>query len=63
MSWLQSLFCKHNWQWSRNIYGDEIISAGWKRSWWYCCKCGKTSLRTALHPEPQPSSGPGRSDE
>lgn len=25
----------------RNIYGDEIISWGYKRSVWSCKKCGK----------------------
>jgi hypothetical protein len=35
-------FCKHNYLWVRNVYGDEIYMAGkWKRSWWKCDKCNK----------------------
>ena len=39
ISWF---FCKHNYLWVRNVYGDEIYMTGkWKRSWWKCYKCGK----------------------
>lgn len=36
------LFCRHRGGVSfvRNIYGDEIIEWGWKRSLWRCKRCG-----------------------
>lgn len=37
---IKQLFCKHNYEWVRNIYGDEIIDAGYHRSVWKCSKCG-----------------------
>lgn len=51
MGLLRRLFCKHEWAWVRNIYGDEINAAGGKRSWWRCRKCGKCKLRSELHQE------------
>jgi hypothetical protein len=41
MNILKQLFCKHDYQFIRNIYGDEIIWRGWKRSEWRCSKCGR----------------------
>lgn len=41
--------CKHNMQFVRNIYGDEIIERGWKRSLWRCHKCGKLKAMEDLH--------------
>jgi hypothetical protein len=39
ISWF---FCKHNYRWVRNVYGDEIYMTGkWKRSWWKCNNCGR----------------------
>ena len=38
---LKRLFCKHTYEFVRNIYGDEIRYLGWKRSVWKCSKCGK----------------------
>lgn len=50
--WLpRSLFCKHEWEFGRNIYGDEIIRAGYRRSWWRCKKCGRYRLDPHLYPE------------
>lgn len=37
----KSLFCKHEYVFKRNIYGDEINWCGGHRSWWVCKKCGK----------------------
>ena len=41
MSLIKMLLCKHEYEWERNIYGDEINMVGGKRSWWRCRKCGK----------------------
>lgn len=38
---IKQLFCKHNYQWVRNIYGDEIIDTDYYRSIWECPKCSK----------------------
>lgn len=36
------LFCKHLRQtFLRNLYGDECMHAGFKRSLWQCEDCGK----------------------
>ena len=41
MNWLKRLFCKHyKVIFVRNIYGDEIIEYGYKRSIWKCARCG-----------------------
>ena len=37
---IKSTFCHHEWEWVRNIYGDEINAVGGRRSWWRCKKCG-----------------------
>ena len=40
MKILKKLFCKHNYKWIRNVFGDEIYMTGkFKRSWWKCNKC------------------------
>ena len=45
---VRRLFCCHDWQFARNIYGDEInLMNG--RSWWVCNKCGAGSVRRELH--------------
>lgn len=41
MKLLKRLFCKHDYEFVRNIYGDAIRYLGWKRSEWKCKKCGK----------------------
>ena len=46
---IKQLFCKHEYKFVRNIYGDEIIASGWKRSMWRCEKCGKFKGKEELH--------------
>jgi hypothetical protein len=41
MNLLKRLLCKHDFEFVRNIYGDEINHVGGRRSWWRCRKCGK----------------------
>ena len=48
---IKHLFCfKHDYLWMRNLYGDEIIVYGYKRSMWRCRKCGKIQYRKDLVP-------------
>ena len=49
MNWIKQLFCAHNFEFVRNVYGDEIMSLGWKRSVWRCTKCSKLEDRDMLH--------------
>ena len=42
-------FGQHDWTWSHNWHGDQIIMAGWNRSAWHCRKCGKWQDRAELH--------------
>lgn len=42
------LFCKHEFEWKRNIYGDQINYAGGKRSLWQCSKCEAGQFRGPL---------------
>lgn len=49
MNWFKRLFCSHRFEFVRNIYGDEIIERGWKRSIWRCSVCGKIEARDELH--------------
>lgn len=46
---LRRLFCRHRWEWFRNIFGDEINAAGGNRSIWRCCKCGAVQYRSYLY--------------
>ena len=45
MNWIRKIFnkirCKHDYQFVRNIYGDEINQCGGYRSIWQCSKCGR----------------------
>ena len=43
------LFCRHEYEFVRNIYGDEINHVGGYRSWWRCKKCGRMALGECLH--------------
>lgn len=54
---LKRLFCKHSSgvTFVRNIYGDEINTAGGKRSVWRCDRCGGLLLKDQLHQDAQPS--------
>lgn len=47
MKILISLFCKHNYEFIRNIYGDEIIELN-ARSVYRCSKCRKIKYRNQL---------------
>lgn len=51
MNIIRQLFCKHDYKFVRNIYGDEIRYLGWKRSEWRCSKCGKLKLEDNLFKE------------
>lgn len=51
---IKRLLCRHrDLAFVRNLYGDQIIHAGYKRSEWRCCKCGAWVLKGALHHEQQ----------
>lgn len=47
MKILISLFCKHNYEFIRNIYGDEIIELN-ARSVYRCSECRKIKYRNKL---------------
>ena len=49
MNILKLLFCRHTTEFVRNIYGDEIIEYGYKRSLWRCTKCGSIVAKDELH--------------
>ena len=49
MGFLKRLFCRHDLVFVRNIYGDEIIERGWKRSLWKCNHCGAVVAKDELH--------------
>lgn len=58
MKWLKRVWfqfrCPHeNKHFWRNIYGDGIIYADWKRSIWQCSRCGKFLYEDELHREEQ----------
>lgn len=47
---ISRFFCKHDYLWVRNVYGDEIYMTGkFKRSWWKCNKCDKWQSREELN--------------
>jgi hypothetical protein len=55
MNWLRRLFCRHkggNPAFVRNLYGDQIIEWGWKRSVWRCEHCGSLFGRDDLQEKP-----------
>lgn len=61
MSLLKRLFCKHSFEFLRNLYGDQIIEWGYQRSVWKCTRCGKLQGRPPLvtatqSPQVQPPS-------
>jgi len=51
IDFIKYLFCRHDWRFARNIYGDEIIFMNGKRSEWHCLKCRGQQFRNALHSE------------
>jgi hypothetical protein len=46
---IKQLFCRHHYEWYYNLYGDQIISWGYKRSVWKCTKCELLQGREKLH--------------
>lgn len=46
---IKQLFCKHEYDFLMNIYGDAIIHSGWKRSIWRCAKCNKLHYHNRLN--------------
>lgn len=46
---IKQLFCKHEYHFARNIYGDEINYFGGYRSEWKCKKCGKIKCCKRLY--------------
>ena len=49
MNLFKSLFCKHEYKFIRNIYGDEINAHDRMRSEWRCIKCGHIQYREDYH--------------
>ena len=43
------LFCRHRWNFERNIHGDEINYRSGNRSEYCCEKCGLYEYRPSLH--------------
>ena len=43
-------FCKHDWKFESNIYGDPINMYG-GRSWWKCNNCGIYKVKKYLAKE------------
>jgi hypothetical protein len=42
-------FCAHyKWEWVGNVYGDIILLANGKRSWFECVDCGVRRMRPYL---------------
>ncbi len=52
--WIRALRCTHRYEWFRNIYGDEIIYSGYKRSVWRCRFCGKYRYEDHMHDPRRP---------
>lgn len=52
--WLARTSCSHadGFEFVRNLYGDQIIEWGNKRSLWRCSKCRKLAARDGLHGTP-----------
>ena len=49
MKIIKQLFCRHKFNFIRNIYGDEIQECGYMRSVWKCQKCGAVKEFPDLH--------------
>lgn len=59
MGLFKRLFCRHqNLEFVRNLYGDEIVDWGWKRSVWACKRCDAAVGKDELHVAPQPEAQP-----
>jgi len=48
MNIFRRLFCKHDFTFMRNLYGDQIIEWNYSRSVWRCSKCGRVEGRAEL---------------
>lgn len=47
---IKRLLCKHErLAFVRNLYGDQIIMVGYKRSEWKCQNCGAWVWKDRLH--------------
>ena len=50
INYIKNIFCKHkNTKFIRNIYGDEIIWSGYKRSIHICLYCKKYIYKNGLY--------------
>lgn len=50
IAFFRSLLCRHrSVSFVQNLYGDQIIEWGWKRSVWRCDRCGALVGRADLH--------------
>ena len=47
-NFIKKLFCKHEYEFHSNAYGDMIYQGGFHRSNWYCKKCGQWQGRDYL---------------
>lgn len=45
----EKMKCQHDLMFIKNIFGDEIIWSGYKRSIWKCTKCGKNKWNDKLY--------------
>ena len=45
---IKQMFCKHEYEFESNEYGDKILEGGFHRSNWYCKKCGRWEGRPYL---------------
>ena len=50
MNFIKRLCCEHEYEFVRNIHGDEINWCGGYRSIWRCKKCGNIQYRDELNP-------------
>ena len=48
MTWPWKNKCEHEYEFVRNIHGDEINWCGGYRSIWRCKKCGNIQYRNEL---------------
>jgi len=48
-NFIQKFCCEHDYEFVRNIYGDEINHLGGMRSEWRCIKCGNIQYREEYH--------------
>jgi len=57
LGFIKRFFCKHDLTFVRNIYGDEIIMSGYKRSIWKCAKCGALVFKEDLQRDAHQQGG------